>query len=78
MSGIMGGGGGMVRSMVQKAKAAREGRLSMTYTGIDPRKRQGTNKGGGTRKGPGRRGRGGVGSSVKTPGPGPVKTPLSM
>lgn len=60
---------------------------SMKYTGIDWRKRQGTNNGGQGSSSP--RGRGGVassrmsqnrtgGRSMTSPGPGPVRTPLSM
>jgi len=67
-------GGGLVASVMNQIRQGR----SQTHTGIDPNSRMGTNRGGSTTRSPGRRGRGGVGSSAKkTRGPGPAKTPLS-
>jgi hypothetical protein len=72
---------GPLKSLVQKAMYAKQGRLSQSYTGIDPRQRQGSNTGQTSRPGMSRpRGRGGVPNprSRMTPGPGPIKSPLSL
>lgn len=66
---------GALKNIVKRARLAKEGTLSSMYTGIDPRTRQGTNKGQTSKPGmSNRRGRGGV-SSSKTMGP--AKTMLS-
>ena len=70
-----------------KKKIQKIAQGSMPYTGIDWRKRQGSNTGQGGQGTSSPRGRGGVASSRRnggmggsrtTPGPGPVRTPLSM